>query len=62
MATILNIPRKTKITIKARLDLKDLGIRKSCNLERLEIHVRCLMLDIPCPKNRRRTSVIFYGR
>jgi hypothetical protein len=28
MATILNIPRKTKDTIKARLDLKDLGIKK----------------------------------
>jgi hypothetical protein len=26
MVTILNIPRKTKDTIKARLDLKDLGI------------------------------------
>jgi hypothetical protein len=28
MTTILNIPRKTKDTIKARLDLKDLGIKK----------------------------------
>jgi hypothetical protein len=28
MVTILNIPRKTKDTIKARLDLKDLGIKK----------------------------------
>jgi hypothetical protein len=28
MATILNIPRKTKDTIKARLDLKDLGIKE----------------------------------
>jgi hypothetical protein len=28
MATILNIPRKTKDTIKARLELKDLGIKK----------------------------------
>jgi hypothetical protein len=32
MATILNIPRKTKVTIKARLDLKDLGIRKELQL------------------------------
>jgi hypothetical protein len=39
MATILNIPRKTKDTIKARLDLKDLGIKRSYNLETLEIHV-----------------------
>jgi hypothetical protein len=28
MATILNISRKTKDTIKARLDMKDLGIKK----------------------------------
>jgi hypothetical protein len=28
MMTILNIPRQTKDTIKARLDLKDLGIKK----------------------------------
>jgi ribosomal protein L24E len=28
IATILNIPRKTKYTIKARLDLKYLGIKK----------------------------------
>jgi hypothetical protein len=28
MVTILNIPGKTKDTIKARLDLKDLGIKK----------------------------------
>jgi hypothetical protein len=28
MATLLNVPRKTKDTIKARLDLKDLGIKK----------------------------------
>jgi hypothetical protein len=28
MATIVNIPRKTNDTIKARLDLKDLGIKK----------------------------------
>jgi hypothetical protein len=28
MATILNILRKTKDIIKARLDLKDLGIKK----------------------------------
>jgi hypothetical protein len=28
MTTILNIPGKTKDTIKARLDLKDLGIKK----------------------------------
>jgi hypothetical protein len=28
MATILNIPRKIKDTIKARLDLKDCGIKK----------------------------------
>jgi hypothetical protein len=28
IALILNIPRKTKVTIKARLDLKDLGIKK----------------------------------
>jgi hypothetical protein len=27
MATILNIPRRTKDTTKARLDLKDLGIK-----------------------------------
>jgi hypothetical protein len=39
MATILNIPGKTKGTIKARLDLKDLGIKRSYNLETLEIHV-----------------------
>jgi hypothetical protein len=62
MATILNIPGKTKDTIKARLDLKDLGIKRSYNLETLEIHVWCLMLNIPCPQNKRRSSVIFYGR
>jgi hypothetical protein len=62
IATILNIPRKTKDTIKVRLDLKDLGIKKKLHLERLEIHVRCLMLNIPCPKNKRRPSVIFYRR
>jgi hypothetical protein len=28
IATILNIPRKTKDTIKTRIDLKDLGIKK----------------------------------
>jgi hypothetical protein len=61
MVTILNIPGKTKDTIKARLDLKDLGIKRSCYLERLEIYVRCLMLDIPCPKNKRWPSMIFYG-
>jgi hypothetical protein len=61
IATILNIARKTKDTIKVRHDMKDLGIKKSCNLERVEIHVRCLMLDIPCPKNKRMPSVIFYG-
>jgi hypothetical protein len=28
IGTILNIPRKTKDTTKARLDLKDLGIKE----------------------------------
>jgi hypothetical protein len=32
MVTILNIPGKTKDTIKARLDLKDLGIKKELQL------------------------------
>jgi hypothetical protein len=32
IVTILNIPRKTKDTIKSRLDLKDLGIKKELQL------------------------------
>jgi hypothetical protein len=36
----------------------DFGFFLECTL----VHVRCLMLNIPCPKNKRRPSVIFYGR
>ncbi|XP_039787895.1 uncharacterized protein LOC120654427 [Panicum virgatum] len=59
IGTILNIIGKTKDTVKARLDLKDLGIKEELQLKRMEIHVRCLMLDIPCPKKKRRHFVIF---
>jgi hypothetical protein len=43
IATILNIPRKTKDTIKARLDLKDLGIKKE--LQFRETGDSCQMPD-----------------
>jgi hypothetical protein len=62
IATILNIPKKIMVTIKARLDLKDLRIKKELQFRETEDSCQMLMLDIPCPRNKRRSSVIFYGR
>jgi hypothetical protein len=59
IGTILNIIGKTKDTKKAMLDLKIWELERSYNLERMESHVRSLMLDIPCPKKNASPFVNF---
>ena len=63
IATILNIIGKTKDTLKARLDLKDLGIKKELQLrgdgDSCEMpHARYTLST----EKKRRPFVIFYGR
>jgi hypothetical protein len=58
IGTILNIAGKTKDTTKARLHLKDLGIKKELKFREDGDSVD-VMLDIHCPKKKGKPFVIF---
>jgi hypothetical protein len=62
IATILNIPEKTKDTIKARLDLKDLGIKKEMQFRETGDLCQMPHARYTLSKEQKTALCDFYGR
>jgi hypothetical protein len=62
IGTILNIPGKTKDTVKARLDLKDLGIRKELQFREHGDSYEMPHARYTLSTEQNKTFVIFYER